>query len=270
MYTIESPGVFALPPQDGPLQARFDPELHPRLQALNEELDARGRYHGNTVTGSASGYMFNGELGGDPFYLASSVSACAKELAADGQEELALEALDVASCWPEANVGGADYGDVARLAAKHGKVDFALAVALDSRRMFGPHGARRYDEIVPLSEVGPDQAKPAGAVQDVDLAQHRAYFAQNWLYAVGAIYRQVTMSTVKPDATLLARVGDAIDLYSIIFGVQLAELDSSPAPDDKNYARFLRRGIGSVCMFLQQAGEPKRAAYLQNLTVPSQ
>ncbi len=161
---------------------------------------------------------------------------------------MAVHALDMGAVWPETQIHGIHYQDLAVSAAKNGKNDLALAVALDNDRILAGRAAKHFDEVY------------AG-----DNAYRMAEFANGWLSNTTPIFGTVLQNGADQNGAALKLFGAKIDLYTEILAAQSNET-GFPRPERSNSeTNWLAVSIGSVCRTLWDTGQIERVERLNRL-----
>ena len=111
---------YVLPPlPDGPIRTRFDSDIFPELQTVNEDLDNVDPAFGRAST--QAGHEFDALPYSDGYASSQVAALSACELTGRRQVALALEVLDAASRWPNSQIDGTHYADLALRSARYGE-----------------------------------------------------------------------------------------------------------------------------------------------------
>lgn len=116
------------------IRGRLGSGLHEIIDVLNAHLDA---------SANPRAVDLDGAIGGDPWRLSAQLIQAASELRSTEKKEygLALEVLDEGLRWPNTQVKGTHYVEVALAALVSDDADIAYgSVALDERRMTASAG----------------------------------------------------------------------------------------------------------------------------------
>ena len=242
------PGLYRLPPQAGLVLARFDGGRHPLLEELNVQLDASASLHGET---GVPGTIYDQVCAGDPFYLSMDLIRYSRKLAAAGAEEVALEVLDQGTRWPETQIHGVHYEDLAARAGWRGKADFALAVTLDNDRIMAGNGPSHLSEVL----------------RDEHRALRMAYFASFWLARTTRVYDAVKKGGTAASPEMEREFFSKVDMYSQMAAIQMGRMRSElPREGGQEADRTsIAVKLGVACTKLYQAGEAERASFLEVL-----